>query len=154
MTHDTQPDSKSRLRLWLRLLKAQRSIESALRDRLRAEFGSTLPRFDVLAALDRSKDGLRMSELSSVLKVSNGNVTGIIERLVEDGQVERIPVPGDRRAMQVRLTDKGRKRFSIMAAAHEGWVSELLAPFERTEAEALCSAFETLNNRLDQDSKP
>ncbi len=154
MTHDTQPDSKSRLRLWLRLLKAQRSIESALRDRLRAEFGSTLPRFDVLAALDRSKDGLRMSELSSVLKVSNGNVTGIIERLVEDGQVERIPVPGDRRAMQVRLTEKGRKNFAIMAAAHESWVSELLTPFERTEAEALCSAFETLNNRLDQESKP
>jgi DNA-binding MarR family transcriptional regulator len=154
MTHDTRPDSKSRLRLWLRLLKAQRSIESALRDRLRAEFGSTLPRFDVLAALDRSKDGLRMSELSSVLKVSNGNVTGIIERLVEDGQVERIPVPGDRRAMQVRLTEKGRKNFATMAAAHEGWVSELLAPFERSEAEALCSAFETLNNRLDQESKP
>jgi DNA-binding MarR family transcriptional regulator len=113
-----------------------------------------LPRFDVLAALDRSKDGLRMSELSSVLKVSNGNVTGIIERLVEDGQVERIPVPGDRRAMQVRLTEKGRKNFATMAAAHEGWVSELLAPFERSEAEALCSAFETLNNRLDQESKP
>ncbi len=154
MTHENQPDSKSRLRLWLRLLKAQRSIESTLRDRLRAEFSTTLPRFDVLAALDRAKDGLRMSELSSVLKVSNGNVTGIIERLVEDGQVERIPVPGDRRAMQVRLTEKGRKNFAIMAAAHEGWVSELLTPFERTEAETLCSAFEALNNKLDQEREP
>jgi len=154
MTHNDQPDSKSRLRLWLRLLKAQRSIESALRERLRSEFGSTLPRFDVLAALDRSKGGLRMSELSSVLKVSNGNVTGIIERLVEDGQVERIPVPGDRRAMQVRLTAKGRERFATMAKAHEGWVSELLAPFERSEAKALCTAFETLNNTLEQENKP
>lgn len=148
------PDSKSRLRLWLRLLTAQRRIESKLRDRLRAEFDTTLPRFDVMAALYRTRDGLRMSELSSVLKVSNGNVTGIVERLVDDGQLERIPVPGDRRAMLVRLTPAGKKRFEAMAAAHEGWVSDLLAPFGGDEAEMLCSAFETLNKQLDQENKP
>lgn len=154
MTHNDHPDSKSRLRLWLRLLKVQRSIESTLRDRLREKFNSTLPRFDVLAALDQTKKGLRMSELSSVLKVSNGNVTGIIERLVEDGKVERVPVPGDRRAMKVRLTNKGRMSFAAMAAAHKDWISELLSPFEKDEAETLCAAFETLNNALDPKEKP
>jgi len=146
----TQGNSKSRLRLWLRLLKAQRQIESALRDKLRAEFDSTLPRFDVLAALDRAEDGLRMSELSAVLKVSNGNVTGIVERLVSDQQVERVPVKGDRRAMRVKLTDKGKEKFQMMAHAHEKWVSGLLETFSPDEAEALCLTFETLNKTLDK----
>jgi len=136
----------------LRLLKAQRAIENTLRDRLRSEFGSTLPRFDVMAALDRSRDGLRMSDLSSVLKVSNGNVTGIVERLVEDQLIERIPVPGDRRAMLVRLTPEGRKRFAVLAKAHESWVAELLSPFEAKDAENLCASFEALNKKLEENT--
>jgi len=86
--------SKTRLRLWLRLLKVSRSIEGQLRENLRTEFDSTLPRFDVLAALYRYPKGMRMSELSGVLKVSNGNVTGIVDRLVNDGAVIRSSVPG------------------------------------------------------------
>ncbi|MBV1862891.1 MAG: MarR family transcriptional regulator [Rhodobacteraceae bacterium] len=146
----TQNKSKSRLRLWLQLQKAQRQIESALRDRLRAEFDSTLPRFEVLAALDRAEGGLRMSELSAVLKVSNGNVTGIIERLVHDQQVERLPVKGDRRAMRVKLTDKGKEKFQMMAHMHEKWVSDLLETFSSEKEEALFMAFETLNKALDK----
>lgn len=119
--------SKERLRLWLRLLKVSRLIEGELRERLRGEFDSTLPRFDVMAALWRAGDGLKMSELSGVLRVSNGNVTGIVERLVADGDVLRVPVEGDRRATAVRLTRKGRERFETLAAAHEGWVDGLLA---------------------------
>jgi DNA-binding MarR family transcriptional regulator len=103
--------SRQRLRVWLRVLKLQRQMEAALRDRLRTTFDTTLPRFDVLAALDHHADGLRMSELSSWLKVSNGNITGIVDRLVEDGLVVRVPVEGDRRAMLVRLTRKGERRI-------------------------------------------
>ena len=146
----TQGNSKHRLQLWLQLLKAQRQIESALRDKLRAEFGSTLPRFDVLSALDGAEGGLRMSELSAVLKVSNGNVTGIVERLVSDQQVERVPVKGDRRAMRVKLTDKGKEKFYTMANVHEEWVSDLLGSFSPEESEALCMTFETLNTELDK----
>ena len=94
--------SKERLRLWLRLLSAQRSIENEVRERLRVEHDTTLPRFDVMAALYRSEQGLKMSELSGELKVSNGNVTGIVDRLVNDGMIMRAPVPGDRRAMLVQ----------------------------------------------------
>lgn len=145
--------SKTHLRLWLRLLKTQRHIENSLRDHLRADFDSTLPRFDVLAALDRAENGLRMSELSAILKVSNGNVTGIIERLVCEQQVERIPVQGDRRAMVVRLTKSGKARFSEMAKTHEGWVSDMLSTVSIDEAEALCATFDTLNNTLDKKAK-
>jgi DNA-binding MarR family transcriptional regulator len=102
-------------------------------------FDTTLPRFDVLAALDHHADGLRMSELSSWLKVSNGNITGIVDRLVEDGLVVRVPVEGDRRAMLVRLTRKGESEFAKMAKVHAGWVDELLAELSQQEAAQLMS---------------
>jgi DNA-binding MarR family transcriptional regulator len=129
--------SKARLRLWLKILKVSRLIERELRERLRVEFDTTLPRFDVLAALYRADKGLNMSELSSVLKVSNGNVTGIVNRLVGDGLIVRVPVEGDRRAMIVRLTEKGREYFSALARAHEGWVNELLGSLDMSDTDEL-----------------
>ena len=134
-----QDPAKQRLRVWLRVLKLQRQMEAALRDRLRTTFDTTLPRFDVLAALDHHADGLRMSELSTWLKVSNGNITGIVDRLVEDGLVVRVPVEGDRRAMLVRLTRKGESEFAEMAKVHAGWVDELLAGLSQQEAAQLMS---------------
>ncbi len=120
--------SKDRLRVWLRMLKATRSIEAELRERMRRTWDITLPRFDVMAALSRTQEGLKMSDLSGVLRVSNGNVTGIVDRLVADGLVERQAVEGDRRALRVRLTTQGRQQFDEMAAVHELWVDELLSP--------------------------
>ena len=134
---DARAASKARLRLWLRLLRGTRRVEAALRDRLRAEFATTLPRFDVMAALAREPGGLRMSRLSEVLRVSNGNVTGIVDRLAQDGLVVRVQVPGDRRAAIVRLTRRGREAFDAQAAAHEAWVSDLLSDFDADEAERL-----------------
>lgn len=131
------PDSKMKLRLWLRLLRASRGIEIELRERLRLTFGVTLPQFDVLAALARNPAGMSMSELSRFLMVSNGNVTGIIDRLVADGKVIRMVKEGDRRTTFVCLTREGTNRFETMAAAHEGWVDALLAGVTREECEAL-----------------
>lgn len=120
--------SKDRLRAWLRILKVTRMIEAELRERMRTSWDMTLPRFDVMAALSRAQDGMKMSDLSGVLRVSNGNVTGIVDRLVTDGLVERRAVEGDRRANLVVLTAQGRKLFAEMAAVHEIWVDELLSP--------------------------
>jgi DNA-binding MarR family transcriptional regulator len=131
------PLAKQRLRVWLRLLAAQREMESHLRERLRKRFDCTLPRFDVLSALERHRTGLRMSDLSAKLKVSNGNVTGIIDRLVGDGMVERSSVDGDRRAMRVRLTPAGVTWFGDMAGEHEIWVDELLAGHDAGDLEQL-----------------
>lgn len=139
----TRPISKQRLRLWLRLLRANRLIEGQLRDRLR-DHGSTLPRFDVLATLDRHEDGLRMSELSAYLKVSNGNVTGIIERLTQEGLVERAAVEGDRRAMRVHLTKEGRLRFAAMAAEHEEWIDTLLDVYSEAELDQLITLLDRI----------
>lgn len=143
--------SKDRLRVWLRMLKATRAVEAELRERMRVTFDTTLPRFDVLAALHRTEGceapGLRMSELSGVLRVSNGNVTGIVDRLAEDGLVRREAVEGDRRSSRVRLTEAGRARFEEMAAVHELWVDELLSPIGP-------SGLETILTRLGRITDP
>ncbi|SHF62016.1 transcriptional regulator, MarR family [Loktanella atrilutea] len=152
MSANSQPrsasaESKARLRLWLRLLKSTRGVEAELRERLRQEFGSTLPRFDVMAALSRFDAGLKMSALSGVLRVSNGNVTGIVDRLADDGIVVRVQVPGDRRATLVRLTRKGQEEFARQAAAHELWIDELLGDFDGDEATDLAARFDAMAHR-------
>ena len=132
-----EPASKQKLRLWIRLLRASRAIEVELRQRLRVEFGTTLPKFDVMAALARMGTGMTMTELSRYLMVSNGNVTGIIDRLVAEGLVVRLAHEGDRRATFVRLTPTGAQQFQAMAKAHEIWVNELLAEFGREDTDTL-----------------
>ena len=141
--------SKQRLRLWLRLLTVTRKMEAELRERMRTEFDSTLPRFDVMAALSRHDQGLRMSALSGVLRVSNGNVTGIVDRLAEDGLVMRVPVAGDRRATLVRLTAKGAEVFARQAAEHEAWIEAMLAELSLEEARSYAARLRTLAQRLD-----
>ena len=131
-----EPLSKDRLRLWLKLLRASGRVESVLRERMRAA-ETTLPRFDVMATLARHPDGLRMTDISGRLRVSAGNVTGIVDRLVAEGLARREPVPGDRRALRVRLTRAGRDAFEAQAAAHEGWVDELLGMLGPEEIAAL-----------------
>lgn len=141
--------SKDRLRLWLKVLKATKSVESNVRENLRREFATTLPRFDVMAALVQHEKGLKMSELSGVLKVSNGNVTGIVERLVEDGHVQREKVEGDRRANLVRLTPAGRAEFARQAEAHEGWINAAFDGLTADEAQAIAESLDAVARRLE-----
>ena len=144
-----EPPSKNRLRLWLQMLKSTRIIEAELREKLRAEFGTTLPRFDVMAALSRYRDGLKMRQLSGVLRVSNGNVTGIVDRLVAEGFVVRTAVEGDRRAWLVRLTDAGRAEFASQAAAHEAWIDQLLSGMSPDATTAVRAGLDSLTAALD-----
>ena len=121
------PHSKQSLRLWLRLLSCSMIVEKRLRLRLEADFHTTLPRFDVLAALERHSQGLKMSELSESLMVSNSNVTGVVTRLIEEGLVTRTIDQEDRRSANVCHTHKGRDAFLKMAAAHERWMDEMFS---------------------------
>lgn len=146
-------ESKDRLRLWLRLLKVVRGIEHDVRDHLRREHNTTLPRFDVMSALSRHPEGLKMSQLSGVLRVSGGNVTGIADRLSEEGLVERVPVPGDRRAMVLRLTQEGQAEFATQAAAHETWINGLLASVSPDEARAMAERLQTFAEATENTEK-
>lgn len=136
--HETRlsRDDHIALRLWLRLLTCSNLIETTIRRRLQQDFDLTLPRFDLLAQLDRV-DGLKMSELSRRLMVTSGNVTGIADQLEHDGWLTREAVSGDRRATCLRLTDNGRKRFSAMARVHETWIVELMGSLDRGEQREL-----------------
>jgi len=144
----SQSMSKQRLRLWLHLLRATRAIEAELRERLRVQFAMTLPQFDVMAALYREEEGLRMTELSRRLLVSNGNVTGIVERLVSDGLVARESAASDRRSFLVRLTPKGEADFVVIAKAHQDWVSGILADFDAQESETIMAHLAGLPARI------
>ena len=127
------PDDHLALRLWLRLLACTNLVEAPLRTRLREQFQGSLPRFDLMAQLDRHPGGMKMRELSRRLMVTGGNVTGLTDRLVAEGLVERQDDPSDRRACTVRLTAEGRRQFRAMARAHEGWVGELLGGLDAAQ---------------------
>lgn len=136
-TAEQQAPSKQRLRLWLEMLRTSRFIENQVRGRLRSEFGETLPRFDLMAALHRSRSPMTMTELSRYLLVSNGKVTGLVDQLVEDGLVTRRQKDGDRRTIFVQLTPRGNEIFSAMATIHEGWIDELLGPIGSDVADGM-----------------
>jgi DNA-binding MarR family transcriptional regulator len=130
-------DAHGALRVWLQLLTCTTLIERHIRERLRERFDITLPRFDMMAQLDREPKGLKMSELSRRLMVTGGNVTGLTDQLVAEGLVVRRGIPGDRRAYNVRLTPKGKRQFEAMAAEHEAWIGALFERFPPQEREAL-----------------
>lgn len=135
--HSEHPEE---LRLWLRLLTCTQLIEKQVRNALREQFATTLPRFDLMSQLERAPDGLKMNELSRRMMVTGGNVTGITDQLVTEGLVERVDVAGDRRAWRVRLTARGRKLFNDMAQQHEAWIVgafTALSPKEVTQLHRL-----------------
>jgi len=118
---------KDELRLWLRLFTCTTLIETEVRRRLAEKFKTTLPRFDLFAQLERAPSGMTLGDLSKRMMVSNGNVTNLVERLVESGHLERFALPTDRRVQIVKLSQKGRNNFSRMAKAHEEWIAELFS---------------------------
>jgi DNA-binding MarR family transcriptional regulator len=119
--------SKRRLKMWIRLLGVTRAAENELREYLRLKHDTTLPRFDVMAALYRRREGVTMSELSRMLLVSNGNATAVVDRLEGEGLVLRTPSAVDRRTVHVALTADGTKAFEVMAEGHEAAVAKLFA---------------------------
>src|SRR5438067_9489856 len=120
-------DDHRALRIWLRLLTCTQLIEQKVRSRLRERFATTLPRFDLMAQLERHPEGLKMNELSRMLMVTGGNVTAIVDQLEKEGLVERLAEPADRRASLIRLTRSGERTFTEMAREHEEWVVEMLS---------------------------
>jgi DNA-binding MarR family transcriptional regulator len=133
----SRADDHRALRLWLRLLTCTQLIERRVRSGLREDFGTTLPRFDLMAQLERHRGGLKMGELSRLLMVTGGNVTAIVDQLEKEGLVERLDEPDDRRAFRIRLTRSGEKTFAEMARVHEQWVVELVAGLSRREQDDL-----------------
>lgn len=136
--------SKQALRLWIRLLTCSTEIEKIIRNNFSREFKSTLPRFDILSALDRNPEGLTMGNLSKLLMVSNGNVTGLVDRLMQEGLVTREAMEHDRRTFKASLTPLGAEVFREMASQHEDWIDDMFEELDNDEIEHLLA----LLNRL------
>lgn len=130
-------DDHLSLKLWLRLLACSTQVETAVRQRLRAQFGISLARFDYLAQLHRHADGLRMSTLSRYLMVTGGNVTALTDELEREGLVQRDSDPEDRRSWRLRMTAAGRKAFERIAREHEQWVIELFHGLDTAHKKSL-----------------
>jgi DNA-binding MarR family transcriptional regulator len=143
-------DDHEALRLWLRMLTCTLLVERQIKVRLKRRFGMLLPRFDLMAQLERAGDGLRMSELSRRLMVSGGNVTSLVDQLVGEGFVERRDVPGDRRAFAVCLTASGREAFLAMAREHEAWIVELTGKLPAADRDRLYQLLGRLKRSLPQ----
>lgn len=129
--HDGALDDRGSVRLWLRLLTCTTVIEKRLKRGFADHYDITLPRFDVMAALDRNPQGMSMGQLSQALLVSNGNVTGVVQALVRDGYVSLAPSPTDGRSSIVRLSETGRECFAGLAEAHHEWIEGMLAGLDR-----------------------
>lgn len=141
-------DDHQAIKLWLRLLSTTNLIENEVRARLRTEFQTTLPRFDLMAQLERHSTGLTMNELSRRMMVTAGNITRLVDELEREGMVVREPHPQDRRAIKVKLTSEGRRRFATMAKVHEGWIIELFSGLSRDEKELMYSLLAKLKQHV------
>ena len=147
--HEAEPGV---LRLWLRLLACTTTIENQVSSRLRSQFDTTLPRFDLMAQLARFPDGLLMSELSQRMMVSGGNITGITDNLERDGLVERVAQPKDRRAKKVRLTTRGWVAFEQMATIHATWIDEWLGSLNTQEQQQLYALLGKIKQHVGPDA--
>ncbi|MGB6307738.1 MAG: MarR family transcriptional regulator [Steroidobacteraceae bacterium] len=147
-------DHHDSLRLWLRLLSCSTLIENHIRQRLQGEFATTLPRFDLMAQLERCPEGLKMGELSKRLMVTGGNVTGITDLLEKEGLVARVIDARDRRAFRVRLTPAGQRLFKKMAAEHERWIVELLDAMPARGKQQLAALLHDLKAHVGRQMRP
>jgi DNA-binding MarR family transcriptional regulator len=144
--HSNHPEA---LRLWLRMLTCTQLIEKQVRSGLREEFNTTLPRFDLLSQLERTPQGMKMTELSRRMMVTSGNITPVTDQLVREGLIERISLPDDRRAWLIRLTLQGRAQFKKMAKRHEAWIVQAFETLSSQEVNNL----HALLGRVKQHSK-
>lgn len=146
--HDLMDSNKNELRVWLRLLATTKLISQEVRRRLRREFGATLPQFDLLSQLYREPDGLRLGEISKRTMVTNGNITGLVTRLEEDGLIRRETPGDDRRVTVAKLTDKGRAAFSEMARVHEAWLHEMMEDVDKQTLPSLLAHMDQLQGSV------
>lgn len=144
---DDSDRSRRELKLWLRMLLTTRAAEAELREFLRVSHGTTLPRFDVMAALWRRGEAISMSELSRMLLVSNGNATAVVDRLEKDGLVKRSPSETDRRTVYVALTEAGKMTFATLARDHAEEVSRIMQDLPDEDLDTMSAILKRMGER-------
>jgi DNA-binding MarR family transcriptional regulator len=116
------------LRVWFRFVRLHRRVSSAIAADLRT-LGLSIPQFDLLSTLTE-QEGLSQQELAQRLYVTKGNVSGLLDRMVEAGLVERRATPDDRRSNALHLTPKGRSLAERGIAAQKAYVDRTLGTLD------------------------
>ena len=153
VSSNCQLDKKQLIRLWLELLKNTGEIERYLRTQLHKNFDSTLPQFDLLAALDRADKPISKTELSHQMMVSNGNVTWLVKRMVAEGLITHVLSTKDRRVKLVELTNKGASAFQIMVVEHENWLINIFNNLKIEDLNMLVGSLNQLRKVTSHNSK-
>lgn len=144
----TRGEDHLALSAWVRLVKSYNLVLRQARRRLGRS--CTLPQFDVIAQLARSEDGLNFSELSRHLIVTSGNLTGIVDRLEDEGLVYRETLPTDRRSIKVRLTPRGRRFAQEIIPQHGSDIEEILSAVPRGDLAQLRELLGRVNQALEK----
>ncbi len=139
---------KAETRLWLQVLNVHRMIYEDLNATMIAGSGLSIPKFDVLAHLYRFREGLTMGDLSKKLKVSNGNISGLVSRLQKDGYVDRRNAPGDRRSFLASITESGVAAFEKAVDLHHEVMTEKLEGTAPETIDALAADLKAISDRI------
>lgn len=140
-------------RLWLQLLSLHGELFASLNSVLSSEFGLSLAKFDVLAQLDRYPEGLALGQLSQNLKVSGGNVSGLVQRLLADDLISKAMSSEDRRSFIVRLTPKGAALFRKAADIHKRHLSKRLENIPPQELDSALGVLRSLSQKIRTETK-
>jgi DNA-binding MarR family transcriptional regulator len=148
------PRTRLPLQVHLRLARCRNLMMREMR-RSVERWNLTLPQFDVLAELARAPEqGFTFVELSRLLLVTSGNLTGIIDRLEEDGLVKREPERTDRRVTRMRLTPLGKRRMDDILPLHASDVAQMLSVIPRERLALLNDLLGELRDGLHAHDKP
>nr|WP_239468411.1 MarR family transcriptional regulator [Microvirga arvi] len=142
------------LRIWFRIIRLNRRASNAVATELRI-LGLSIPQFDLLSTLTE-REGLSQQELAERLYVTKGNVSGLLDRMVEAGLVERRSIPGDRRSNALYLTPKGRDLADQGIAAQRSYVMRTLGTLpaqDLADLERIVLAWRD-RARAEEDSSP
>lgn len=112
------------MRVWFRFLRLHQRVTLAMTARLRV-LGLSVPQFDLLSTLSE-REGMTQSDLAERLYVTKGNVSGLVDRMVEAGLVERRAIANDRRSYALHLTPHGRDLATRGMATQRDYVAATL----------------------------
>lgn len=150
---EANPNGRDSLRLWLQLITLTTVVEKKIRRNLKMEFETTLPRFDIMATLERSSKKMTMGELTKKLLVSKGNVTGVVASLVKQGLLKRERDEGDKRTHYLSLTARGRREFAKQAKAHQSWINDYFSGLEKGQLSAMVDQLSKLKETTSQNQE-
>lgn len=146
MSHAADEALQETMRVWFRFARLHARLEHAVGQRLR-EVGLTIPQFDVLSTLTEN-DGMTQQQMAERLYVTKGNISGILDRLTQQGLVTRTALVTDKRSNALSLTAKGRSLVRRGMDVHHAYMMETMGALEPGQRKLLGDLLVVLRERV------